>query len=120
MLEAPFAIIAEVIVPLVTGAIEAALYVLVASVRPWAYVLVPSFRRRTNELLRLRHPLIKAWYMLWGTVALAASVGLVVLIVSFFQSSSKPQPSAREAIAEELARRAITAVKKPAQSASHP
>jgi hypothetical protein len=120
VLEAPLAVVAEILVPLFVGIAEMALHVLVASARPWGYLLVPSFRRRIQADLSQRSLVARAWYMLWGTAAILASVAVVAAVWWFFQQSAKPSVPAERQHTEQLARKAASVLKTHAPAASTP
>lgn len=88
MVEGAVSVVAEVLVPLWLGGLELAAIVLLASVRPWRYVLSPSFRAQTDAAMAGRSRLRKGWHLAWGSLAIAASIAVVAAGVAVFSSSS--------------------------------
>ena len=107
MLEAPFAILAEILVPLVSGVVEVALLVLVASVRPWAYVLWPAYRAKENKHLATLSSWRKAWYMAWGSLALIGSIAIVYGCTLLWQAARTAETSQPKSLAGEAVRKAM-------------
>jgi len=91
----------------VTVASDAVALVLVACVRPWRYALSPTFRSAEQEKLRHRGMLYKSLYFGWGSIALLASIGLIVAAV-WAVSGWRAQ---QEAFREEKQRATVKAVK---------
>ena len=119
MLEAPLTVFADLVVTLALGAFEVSLLVLIASVRPWAYLLVPSYRARTKELLSGRSTLARAWYMTWGTLAVLASVLVVAGAVRLFLEWREYETARTRTNAESVVRKALGALR-PSPQASSP
>ncbi|APV48864.1 hypothetical protein BWI17_03720 [Betaproteobacteria bacterium GR16-43] len=68
----------EVGVSILLAAADIAALVFVASVRPWRYILSSEYRATTSTELAGRHPIYRALYFAWGSLALVASLVLVV------------------------------------------
>ncbi|QJR09259.1 hypothetical protein DSM104443_00296 [Usitatibacter rugosus] len=103
------AVAVEVGLAIAMAAADVAVLILAASIRPWRYVLSPGFRETTARELAGRHPLYRAAYFAWGSVALLASVGVVVGIWWFISSlppSPPPLPSKLETKVQNLRERA--------------
>jgi hypothetical protein len=120
MLEAPFALLAEIVLPLFSAAAEITLLVLVASVRPWAYAFSPRFRQATDLEFVGRSKIAKLGHLLWGTFFLAASIAVVAAIIWFFSSSQEPVTKPRTQTAIDFAHKAGKALKSHEKSASTP
>lgn len=91
MVSTAASLLAEVIVPLVSFVFEMCAHILLASFRPWRYLLSPKFRTKVNGEYANTHLLIKWWHLLWGSVLLVASVAVLVWLVSFW-SHLAPEP----------------------------
>jgi hypothetical protein len=89
MLSGATSLAAEVVLRLILGALETCLYILIASLKPWRYLLSRSFRARINAQYAQCHPLLKWWSLVWGTSALLASIVIVATTV-WFVSVSPP------------------------------
>lgn len=68
----------EFLLALVLGVAEVCVLIVVASIRPWRYILSSVYRQRVQDDLRGRSRFARAWYFWWGTVALVASITLVI------------------------------------------
>lgn len=69
------------------------MHILLASIRPWRYLLSPRFRAKVNAQHASKHSIIKWWYLLWGCMLLVASVTVVAGLVWFwFQLRSETEP----------------------------
>jgi hypothetical protein len=68
----------ELGISLATVVADLVALVLVASARPWRYALSPTFRSAEEGRLRNRGVFFKAFYFGWGSIALLASIGLIV------------------------------------------
>ncbi len=68
----------EIVATVLIAVVDIAVLVLVASIRPWRYVLSPEYRAATSKELAGRHPLYRALYLAWGSIALVASIGVIV------------------------------------------
>ncbi|MDL5030850.1 hypothetical protein QRD43_02935 [Pelomonas sp. APW6] len=77
MIEGVASLMADILLPLLLGVFEMAVLVLVASVRPWRYVLSSSFRQRTHAEFAQRAAWVKWWHLFWGTAALVCSMAIV-------------------------------------------
>ena len=53
------------------------LIILMAAIKPWRYLLSRSYRTKINAEFAQRHPFLKWWNLLWGTMALLASVAII-------------------------------------------
>jgi hypothetical protein len=60
---------------------QIALAVLLASIRPWRYVLSPRFRASFNAQYDQRSIAAKWFALVWGSITLIASVAIVLGIV---------------------------------------
>ena len=118
MLEAPLTAFADLVVTLALGAFEVSLLVLIASVRPWAYLLVPSYRARMKELLSGRSTLARAWYMAWASLAVIASLLIIVGAVKLLQEWRSAESARTKTTAEAIARRALGAIRHSPQASS--
>ena len=87
----------EFFIVVVQGAIELSVLIVMASLRPWRYVLSRGYRAEVAEDLSGRSMLYRVAYFGWGTVALCASVALVSVVVWFcarmFQAEDAPEPA---------------------------
>jgi len=110
LISAAASLVADIIVPLVSFVLEICMYVLISSVRPWRYLLSPSFRAEVEAKLVHRHPLVKWWYLLWGSFLLVASVAVVYGVFWFWSLATKqpePPPSLRQQAVEKVERAVI-------------
>jgi hypothetical protein len=73
--------------------IELCFHILIASLKPWRYLLSRSFRAKVNTQYALSHPLLKWWSLVWGTAVLLASIAIVATIV-WFVSALPPNRAA--------------------------
>jgi hypothetical protein len=73
--------------------IELCFLILIASLKPWRYLLSRSFRAKVNAQYALSHPLLKWWSLVWGTAVLLASIAIVATIV-WFVSALPPNRAA--------------------------
>ena len=83
MIEAAAAVV-EAAIMLMLGAFEIGLAVLVASMRPWRYVFSSAYRDEVDARLSDRGVVLRAWYFAWSTLALLASVVVIVALVWVF------------------------------------
>ena len=83
MIEAAAAVV-EVAILLMQGAFEIALAVLVASMRPWRYLVSSTYRSEVDTRLADQGVLHRLWYFAWGTLALLASVVAISALVWIF------------------------------------
>ena len=91
----------EVAVAILMGVAELAVAVLVASIRPWRFVLSPQYRTRIAGELEGRHPMYRVFYFAWGTIALMASIVVVAGVWWFFATlppREPPPPKAGEQV----------------------
>jgi hypothetical protein len=84
---------AEVVLRLVSAVLEVCLHILIASVKPWRYLLSRSFRAKVNAQSAQYHPLLKWWSLFWETAVLLASIVIIAAIV-WFVSASPPSRAA--------------------------
>ena len=84
MVEGAVSVVAEILMPLLLGIFEALVLVLIASIRPWRYLLSPSYRIRVDAALAQRGRVAKWWHMLWGTLAIFVSVAAVVGAIGLY------------------------------------
>jgi len=111
MVTAAASLFAEIIVPLVTFTLEMCIYILLASIRPWRYLLSSTFRTKVDAQHASKSPVIKWWHLLWGSVLLIASASLIVgLVLLWFRTDPKlPSTLRQQAIekAEQVALKKI-------------
>jgi hypothetical protein len=88
MIAALALMIAQIFESLATGALELCLLILIAAIKPWRYLLSRSYRTKINAEFAQRHPFLKWWNLLWGTMALSASVAIISAATLFITSSS--------------------------------
>jgi len=93
MVSGAASLVAEVVLRLVSGVLEVCLHILIASLKPWRYLLSRSFRARVNAQYAQCHPLLKWWSLFWESVLLLASIVIVAAIV-WFVSASPPSRAA--------------------------
>jgi hypothetical protein len=86
-------LLAEVVLRVISGVLEICFYILIASLKPWRYLLSRSFRARVNAQYAQSHPLLKWWSLFWGTAVLSGSIVIVAAIV-WFVSVSPPNRAA--------------------------
>jgi hypothetical protein len=79
MIAAGVTLFAELIFTMVTAAMELAIVILAASIRPWRYILSPSFRRAINEEYAQRGKWQKWFALGWGTAALITGIALIAV-----------------------------------------
>lgn len=114
MVTAAASFFAEIIVPLVSFALEMCIYILLASVRPWRYLLSSTFRAKVNAQHASKSPVIKWWHLLWGSVLLVASASLIVSLVllwSHARSDSKPPFTLRQQAIEKAEQAVLEKIK---------
>ena len=92
MVSAAASFFADVIVPLVSFVIEACMHILVASARPWRFVLSASYRAEVNSQYSQRYVLLKWWYLIWGAIALVASIAVLAGGSWFLLALFQPEP----------------------------
>jgi len=85
------AAIAEAAIALALVTLEVVVVVLVASIRPWRYVLSSIYRSEVDARLSDQGMVCRVWYFAWGTLALFASVAVIGVLVWFFW----PEPADR-------------------------
>jgi len=78
LISAAASILAELIIPLVSLVLEVSIFVLLASIRPWRYLISSAFRGEIDARYVGRNQVIKLWHLLWGSVLLMASIAVVV------------------------------------------
>ncbi len=105
MIEGPLAVIGEFVVSLVIALVEISVVVVVASARPWHYLLSPTFRERTNQKYAQRYLVTKMAYLLWGSVVLLSSIFVMATIGWFFLSATEPKRPSSTAATSEVIRR---------------
>jgi hypothetical protein len=93
MVSGAASLLAEVVLRLISSVLEICLYVLIASLKPWRYLLSRSFRARVNAQYAQSHPLLKWWSLVWETAILLAGIVIVATIV-WFVSASPPNRAA--------------------------
>lgn len=94
---------AEFVIPFVSFVLETCIYILIASVRPWRFLLSPTFRAEINARHAHRHSLIKWWHLLWGTFLLVASLAVVYGLFWFLASNQpEPKPTLQEQAVEKI------------------
>lgn len=119
---------AEILAPIVELALYAAVmvaeisvYVVVASIRPWRYVLSSSYRQQVDAQYTNKHPLFKWLAITGGAILLAASAiviyGAVKLYMSTHESSAKPPHTLKELAVSGAASAAVHWAKSKASSA---
>jgi hypothetical protein len=120
MIEAPFVVLGELLLPLVSGAAEVSLIILAASVRPWYYLLSPSFRATMNSRYAERGVIAKAAYLMWGGVAVLASIGVILTIIWLFSAAAEPRSPPSTEAAREVARKIQGVIKQRGIASSSP
>lgn len=103
MVEGIASLIVEVLLPVMLFAVEVGLMILVASVRPWRYLLFPKFRAETNASYEKRHALVKWWHLTWGGCLVVASIVVVYGLYGLWSSTRKQadhRHGAREYVVE--------------------
>jgi len=76
---------------------------LLASVRPWRYLVSSAFRGKIDAQFAGKNPVFKWWHMLWGSVLLTASLAVVVGFAWFLfhmHTDTRLAPSLRQQAAE--------------------
>lgn len=119
LVSAAASIIADVIFPIVSFVLEMCLHILLASIRPWRYLLSSAFRANTNARYANVHPALKWWHLLWGSFLLVASIGVVVgllCLLSPTKAESEPPPGARQQTVEKIEQVVIDKLKKHQES----
>ncbi|WP_431478149.1 hypothetical protein [Massilia eburnea] len=114
MVTAASSFLAEIIVPLVSFALEMCIYILLASARPWRYLFSSTFRAKVNAEHASKIPVIKWWHLLWGSALLIASASLIVgfvLLWSHTRSDSKPPSTLRQQAIEKAEQAALKKIK---------
>ena len=92
---------ADILVPAVLFVFEMCMYVLLASVRPWRYLVSSAFRSKVNAQFVSANPLVKLWHLFWGIALLIASLAIVVGLIWFMSHmdhGTKPSPGLREQV----------------------
>jgi len=69
---------------------QVAISLLLASIRPWQYVLSPRFRASFNAQYKRRNPVAKWFALVWGSIAVIASLVIVAGIVWLVLTSRQP------------------------------
>ena len=87
MVEGAVSVVAEILVPLLLGIVEAGVAVVVASIRPWRYILSATYRARMNANLRGHGVVAKWWHILWGAVIVFLSVAMVACVIWVIRGS---------------------------------
>ncbi|MBX3653464.1 MAG: hypothetical protein KIS62_10815 [Ramlibacter sp.] len=121
MISAVASLITDFVVPLVSGLVEMCVYILVASVRPWLYLLSPSFRSEVNARYAGRHPLIKWWSLIWGSCLVIASPFMVYGLFWFWSHMNgpiEPQPNPRRQAVEKIENAVLEKLTKQPERAS--
>ena len=86
------------------------MYILIASARPWRYLFSPSFRAEVNAQHAHKHPFIKWWHLLWGSLLLVASLAVVAGLIwvwSLANPEPEPPPTLRQQAIEKVERTVI-------------
>lgn len=115
MISAAASLVADIIVPLVSFVLEMCMHILIASVRPWRYLLSPMFRAEVNAQHSQKHPLVKWWYLLWGSFLLIASVAVVYGLFWFWSLANnqpEPPPTLRQQAVEKIEQTVVDKLKK--------
>lgn len=110
LVSAAASIFADVIVPLVSFALEMCIVVLIASIRPWRYLISPAFRAKIKAHYAGKNAAVKWWHLFWGSVLLMASLTVVVGAIwlsSQIASGTKRAPGPRQQAAEKAERATI-------------
>jgi hypothetical protein len=89
--------------------------VIAASIRPWRYVFSESFRERTHQQFIGKNLFIKVWFLLWGGIAVLASLAIIAaiiwLLISWYQAP-KPEPDTKQKAIENIENLILEQVKK--------
>jgi len=99
LVSAAASIFVEIIIPLISLVLEMSILILVASIRPWRYLMSATFRAEINAQYASRNQAIKLWHLLWGSVLLMASVAVIVGFAWFWShigTETKPPQSLRQ------------------------
>lgn len=115
MISTPVSIFAEIIVLLASLALEMCVLILLASIRPWRYLLSSTFRAKINAEHAKRNPVIKRGYLLWGSVLLIASVAVIIGLVSLWprtRTDTQPPHGLRQQAVEKAQHAVLEQFKK--------
>jgi len=115
LVTAAASLFAEILVSLISFALEICLYILIASIRPWRYLLSPTFRAKINAQHASKSALSKWWHLICESVLLIASAGLaagLILLWPQLASDTKPQPGLRQQAIEKSEQVLLDRIKK--------
>lgn len=85
--------VASLLADLISVVLDVCFYILIASLKPWRYLLSRSFRSRINAQYAQSHPLLKWCSLVWETAVLLSSIVIVGTIV-WFVTASPPNGAA--------------------------
>jgi hypothetical protein len=114
MIASAASLVAEILMPLFAGLAELTLIVLVASVRPWRYIVSPTYRGRIDLELSKRGVIARSWYMFWGTVVVLLSLGIIWAVASVASQqnhNSKPERLVQAATAVQVGKAIVDKVR---------
>jgi hypothetical protein len=94
--------IAELALYALAALAEFSVYIIVASIRPWRYVLSPSYRQEFDAQYASRHPILKWLSLIGGILMLAASAivayAVITLFINSHQGTAKQIPTIEERV----------------------
>ena len=114
MVEGIATVVVEIAIAIAQAALEISALIVVASIRPWRYLLSKDFRENTHMSFQGRSNIVKFWYLLWGTLAVLASLCICVALLWFFVFSPPvtPEPTAKEKTIQGIERAVIEHISK--------
>ena len=95
MVEGIVAPFIELIAVIFSTVVEICIRIVVASVRPWRYLLSPSYRKKVMAQLEERSGLYRIAYLFGGTAAILGSILVLYFVVRFFFPQQEPTVSER-------------------------
>jgi hypothetical protein len=100
MVEGIIAPLVEVVVAIAAVVLELCLWILIASIRPWRYVLSSAYRAEVREQMDGRGWLYRTAFLFGGFAALLLSVAVVYFLTKIL--FPPPEPTLRENVVEKI------------------
>lgn len=82
-------IVDAIVVPIAQAVFDIFSLILVASIRPWRYLLSSKYRAEIEAEFEKRNSFLKWLYLMWSGVSIVASIAVIVALIWFFADSAQ-------------------------------